>query len=459
MSVFLDKINSSAADVEKKQEDESDLLIADYKRYLPTCKPIAIYKNTKFLTIDKINGGLLTDQEKKEYKEANPPTGYKFDLATTKYFVIDVDVDESFKAKYCVDWKSELELIEDSIPESLPEAVEIIENCPNGKKRKLLTRNMANIIFAYLFKTPYVLTPSGGFHFYFENNLDKNEIKELFGTVRNKYVKVITLFDAIDIDIFLDSGVSSKDSYLVLPYSKILVDNPDKFDVETKVVPATYSGLRYCKIEGKVYDSFRGAKDLIKWLSNRVVKQKEGEPRPIEERSKYEERGRAIAVNEVDKSKYIKQFKEDMKVLCSGCDQITTWASRPFNLYHLMSFVTFFPLDLHFYLLKDLIEILLPKMSENAKDQLLSYYYRLATDKEKQKDQKGPKYMEAILNNTYNVNIDNHWNFIFENDDRHQNEEEEIIEEDYDDDSENLNSPSKIASTLAKTYNLKPPSF
>lgn len=459
MSVFLDKINEKDDRIEEKQDDEKeeedDSFVKYYKKVLPGCSPIPIYKNTKFLTIDKINGGLLTEQERKEYKKTNSPTGYKFDLVGSGYFVVDVDVDDCFKAKSCVDWKKEMKHLDDSNINELPQKIEIIETCPNDKKRKLATKNMANIIFAYLFKTPYVLTPSGGFHFYFKNDLNLDEIKEIFGIVRNKYVKIITLFDSIDIDIFLDSGNPSNDSYLVLPFSKIFKENNDKFDIETKVIPANYSGLRYCKLNDKSYDSFRSAKDLIKWLSKRVIKQQPREI-PIEEKSKYEERGRAIAVNEMDKHKYIKQFKDDMKIVAKNCKQITTWASRPFNLYHLMSFITFFPSDLHLDLLTAFIDIFLTKLSNNARDQLLSYYYHLAVDKDKQKDQKCPKYMEAILNNNFSTSIDNKWSFIYENDDRNQNSDEEIIE---DDDNVDINSPIKIIATLAEKYNLKAPSI
>ena len=121
-----------------------------------------------------------------------------------------------------------------------------------------------------------------------------------------------------------------------------------------------------------------------------------------------------------------------------------------------MSFITFFPSDLHLDLLTAFIDIFLTKLSNNARDQLLSYYYHLAVDKDKQKDQKCPKYMEAILNNNFSTSINNNWSFIYENDNRNQNSDEEIIE---DDDNEDDLSPIKIIATLAKKYNLKAPSI
>ena len=458
MSVFLEnKSNEDNGNGNGEGEGEvavkkDNSFIEYYRRVLPGCDPVAIYKNTKFLSVDKINGGLLSDDEKLEYESKNSPSGYRFNLYGSGYFVIDVDVDEIFKAKSCVDWKEEAQYLTEL--ETMPESIEIKEIRLNNKMKKIRSSNRANIIFSNLFKTPYVSTPSGGFHFYFKNDLSLEQVKDIFGILRYRYIKVINLFDIIDIDIFLDlnSDDATKDGYLVLPFSKIIKEVDNKIDIEAnKTEILEYSGLRYPNVKGVYCDDFRKASELIEWLKKRVTKMENRfnyEYQP-ENKTKYEERGRAIDVHEIDIDAYLKQFKSDMKIIARNMGEISTYASRPFNLYQLMTVLVFFPIKMHLDLLSIFVDILIGRLSDNAKKQLLSYYYHLVSDNEKIKDLKNPRYMEAIMNNNFGTTIDNRWSFIYENDDRKQNSEETIEDED--------NDIKKIVENIAKKYNLKSP--
>ena len=115
----------------------SNPILKYYNKYIPNCRPIPIYKNTKFYSIDCINGGNLTKDEKNDFILTNNPTGYKFNLDKTGYFIIDIDVNPLFKANdiknnnYYDDAKllSCNDLLE---LDSLPDKIELNEFKPNG---------------------------------------------------------------------------------------------------------------------------------------------------------------------------------------------------------------------------------------------------------------------------------------------------------------------------------------
>ena len=426
MSIFLEKENSEQEIIIEEEEDNK--FIKYYKKMLPNVEPLALYKNTKFVTIDKINGGLLTNDEISEFKDK--PTGYCFNLKNTDYLVIDVDIDDSFKARNHVDWKDECKLLNCHLDE-IPETIDIIEPSlyDQNKKKKIRLANNANIMFCLLFNTPFVKTASKGYHFYFINDLKEDQITEIFGISKSKYIKCITIFNSIDIDIFLDNK-KDNDARLVLPFTKVIIENKDALNdinaYRTKTVE--YSGLRYYKSS-----SFNKASNLIKWLKEHVdpVKVKE-----IKEKNydieKYKERGKIVSVFESDRENYINLMRNDFKIIAKNMEEITTYKTYPFNLYTLMCTIAYFPISMHYDLLVAMIRQLSGIMSENCIKQFLNYYYHIVMDEHQKEFWKGPSYLEAIINNKFNQNIENKYSFIHENDNNNKNNDssEEVIEDD-----------------------------
>ena len=156
--------------------------------------------------------------------------------------------------------------------------------------------------------------------------------------------------------------------------------------------------------------------------------------------------------------------------------KISTYASKPFNLYHLMGFINYFPIDMHYDLLDSTYSILKPLLSENAKKQYLIYYYSfikkeqdLYKDYDRQNNKKPPNYMEKIISYYFQIDLKHTWHFIYENDEdinnNQRNEDEEYIgEDDIQDDNSNdnendldLSNVFNIINKMVKKYNLKSP--
>ena len=91
MSVLSDNKEN---DNTNKNGNDNKKLLDYYNEYLPGVVPLALYRYTKFLTADKINGGLLTTKEINELNDI--PTGYCFDLKDSGYFIIDVDMIDGY---------------------------------------------------------------------------------------------------------------------------------------------------------------------------------------------------------------------------------------------------------------------------------------------------------------------------------------------------------------------------
>lgn len=450
MSVFFKKDSTKdSADLEEKVLEESvDPVIEYYTEYLPGAKPIALYKNTKFMTLDKINGGLLTDEEKKSIKES--PTGYTFNLKDSGYLVVDVDIDGYFFNSTMDDPAKLIKLLNPAIQE-FPDKIKIVEWALRNKRKKIESKSFSNIVFSTLFMTPYVLTPSKGFHFYFKNDITAEQLAEVFGRSDAKYVKCMDGFtDVVGIDVFVDNGCD--DAHLVLPLSNVIIENKKyKVDQENnyRLINVSYSGLRYTELpDGKLCD-FRKASDLLPWL--RKYARKHVYEQRTESNGKYEDRGRVTGVNPMNKTKYIKCMIKDFKILAGECTVISTFASKPFNLYQLMAFIAFFPTDMHYDLLCGFLDNLHQKLSDNAKAQLLTYYYHLAADENKIQDLKHPRYFEAIMNKTFELDIENKYIFEHEKDkaDNDSDEEEVIEDETVSDKSKDL---EEIVTKISKKY-------
>lgn len=426
MSIFLDKENEKIIQEEEEESNEENKFISYYNKLFPNVEPLALYKNTKFVTIDKINGGLLTNDEIKEFKDK--PTGYCFNLKDSNYFVIDVDMDDRFKARTNIDWEDECKLF--NYNSDIPNTIDVVEPSLSdiNKKKKLRLSNNANIMFCLLFNTPFVKTASKGYHFYFINDLTDEQIKDIFGISKSKYIKCITLFNSIDIDIFIDNK-KDNDARLVLPFTKVVIENKEALvDINAyKTTTVEYSGLRYYKSS-----SFNKASTLIKWLKEHVdpLKVKEIKENNFDI-NKYNERGKVIDVFESDKENYIKLLTKDFKIIAKNMNEITTYKTYPFNLYTLMCIIAYFPINMHYDLLVAMIRQLSGIMSDNCIKQFLNYYYQIVTDEHHKEFWKGPSYLEAIINSKFNQSLENKYRFIHENDNNNKNDSsEEVIEDD-----------------------------
>lgn len=465
-SVFLnskDNLNDDGDKPVKKNSisdswnEKKNELLDYYEFYFPGVIPNPLYKNTKFLTIDKLNGGLLTPDERKMINDN--PTGYNFNLKDSGYFVLDVDVNSLFNAHSEIneDWKKIAKYTNPNLKD-IPKSLILVEYNPNGKRKRIETINRANVLFSLLFLTPYVLTPSKSFHFYFKNDLTDDQLVDIFGHSDSRYIKSIPLFDdEVSIDVFVDN--KKNDSYLVLPFTNLLVENElyrEDQENNYKVINVQYSALRYVEYDGKLMDNFRKASDLLQWLLKAV--NKTSKTIHLDQSEKYADRGRVINVNSINVQTYLNKMEENFKLLSKHCQAVSTYASKPFNLYQLMAFVAFFPIDMHFKLLVSFIDHMKSKLSENAKEQLLTYYYHLAHDDDKVHDLKHPRYFESVMNNTYGLNIENRYMFEYERDkEKNVNNDEEIIE----DDEQDINIQLKyIMSKLEKKYSfLKAPTI
>ena len=65
-------------------------MLSYYKNILnvPEENIIPVYRYTKFLSIDQINGGFLNEEEKKNLKN----TGFKLNLKNTNLAILDIDL-------------------------------------------------------------------------------------------------------------------------------------------------------------------------------------------------------------------------------------------------------------------------------------------------------------------------------------------------------------------------------
>ena len=197
----------------------SDKMSEYYGTYLPGVKPLELYNNTKFLTANKINGGLLTEEEIS--KLALSPTGHCFDLEGSGYFVLDLDVNESFKYRNEMDLSEDAKLLGCTL-EEFPNSIQITEYNANKGKNTIKSTNDALIVLCELLDTRFVKTPSKSFHFYFTNDLTEDQMTEIFGIVKPKYIKCFSLFDGT-IDVDISSSVSKPPLILLAVRNLVLL--------------------------------------------------------------------------------------------------------------------------------------------------------------------------------------------------------------------------------------------
>jgi len=423
-------------------KNDNKKLLDYYNEYLPGVVPLALYRYTKFLTADKINGGLLTMKEINELNDI--PTGYCFDLKDSGYFIIDVDMIDGYSRLQNFNLNDDDKELLNCKIDKFPDKIETNGINSIGKRYNCFTRDSLNIAFCEMFKTPFVKSASKGYHFYFKNDLTREQLIDIFGIPKSKYIKCISLFnEMVDLDIFLDFN-DGKETRLVLPFSTVIIENKESTtDINTpKIKQVEYSGLRYYKC-----DDFRKASDLIRWLKLYItplkqnINDNESDIDDDNNNDKYwKKRGRAINVSDSNRLIYLNQMEKNFKLIKKLIPEMHTYKNNPFNLYCIMCYIVPFPVCMHYDLLVKFIQVFDKKMSENCIKQLLTYYYQVATDKRKFKDWKGPIYLEKILNSRLDLDLSNKYIFEYENDSKNNDSEqlEEIIYEDVEDDPKSI---------------------
>lgn len=422
-----------------------------YSTYLPGVKPLELYNNTKFLTANKINGGLLSEEEIE--KLALPPTGHCFDLEGSGYFVLDLDVNESFKYRDEMDISEDAKLLGCTLTE-LPQSIQITEYTMHKSKSTVKSTNDALIVLCELFDTRFVKTPSKSFHFYFINDLTEDQMKDVFGVVKPKYIKCFSLFNnTIDVDIFMDTRKESDiEARLVLSFSKILTENKlaASHPNVKKNIMVQYSGVREYKTSG-----FKKASSLLKWLKNYVTPLESHGNTRMDEDSTYGSEHKfenkiPLDVFESDKQTYLGYMRKNFKII-GKVDIIKTYGSYPFNSYLIVCVIAFFPISMHFDLLRSFIDSAGSKLSENAKNLFLKYYYEVTTLEKHRKNWKGPQYLEAIIDSRFNTGVRNRYRFIYQADKMEREESsEEVLEEEENQDC--FNNQREIVKAIHEIY-------
>ena len=213
--------------------------------------------------------------------------------------------------------------------------------------------------------------------------------------------------------------------------------------------------MRQCiSPESIAVNGFAKASTLINWLLERVKPlnyEYNTNTNDPEELNKWNERGKAIEVAEFNKVNYLNCIRNDFRVIRKNVDMIHTYKDYPLNLFPLMCTIVFFPVDMHYDLLVIFRDTLYCKMSPNCRKSVLVYYYNIATNPDKKKFLKHPKYLESVLNNKFNTNFDNKYEFVYENDasqSKRNGEEVEII----DDECDMINNPKEVVRKFIKNY-------
>lgn len=449
---------SVVINLEQTNHDKVELFNNYYNKVLPGITPIPLYKNTKFMTAQKLDGGILDDDEIQKEIEC---TGFCFNLNNSGYFVIDVDTNGDLPEG--INFSKEANLLGVNL-EEVPNKIVVQEfnlNTSQKKVRKFEIKTPSTILFCILFKTPFVRTPSGGYHFYFKNDLKDDQVIKVFGKSLPRYIKSIELFDGtIDIDIFIDN--KRNDSFLVLPFTKVYIENND-VAVKHKFEISYYSGLRNCIEPSSIAcKDFSNASTLLKWLLERVKRINYEIELNSEDNddNKWNERGKAVEVAEFNKPLYLKYIESDFSLIAENVDLISTYATYPFNLFILVCTIAFFPIDMHYDLLEILYKTLYKVMSDNCKQHVLSYYDSITSNLHKKQFLKHPKYLESIINRRFGTSIDYKYEFVYEFDIKQatkNGEEVEIFDDDSDDGNDNdgnfiVKGPKDVIKRFIKKY-------
>ena len=271
----------------------------------------AIYNYQKFLTKEHIEQMDLPP-ELKEKKERI--TGHKLNLKNTNLAVIDLDLKKDIQFidldydKYELEYFKELKY-------------QIISTY--GYYEQFITTNEILIYHAKLFNTLFVKTPNDGYHFYFENDLNPEQIAEIFGHINFRYIKCQT--GPIETDVFLSD--KTNDNYICLPFSKIITEKKDQ---NGNNVFGEYSG--FCTLSNDKQVNIRKLSEIINILKKFICPKEFSENISYETNPFYKDNGwdkrPIICKDEESKINLIKNWEILYKLVDEKVVEIRSWESK-----------------------------------------------------------------------------------------------------------------------------------
>lgn len=268
----------------------------------------AIHNYNKFLTKEHIEQMDLPPELKQKKEKV---TGYKLNLKNTNLAVIDIDpkidstlIDLDYE-KYNLEIKNSLKIYTIS---SL------------GYEESFTSYNEILIFHSDLFDTLFVKTPNDGLHFYFENDLDAEQIAQIFGHISHKYIKCQS--DKIDVDVFLSDPLN--DNFICLPFSKIITEKKDQ---NGSSIFGEYSGFSYSKNK-----RIRKLSEIISILKLFITPTEVAFTEFNESNSFYKDNGwnkrPLICKDEESKLTLIKNWETLYKIVDENVVEIRSWESK-----------------------------------------------------------------------------------------------------------------------------------
>ena len=371
-------------------EEYNNQVYEYFKKYLKLTKENInpLYKYTKYLTEEKLKATGITEEEIKLLQ----PSGYQLNLKNSNLAIIDIDLkkdstfyDELPTEKYNI-----------TIPDKICyKRISITNSISRYESEQLFLR-----YFTTLFDTFFVKTPNDGFHFYFINDLQPEQIAEIFGCIRSSYMKCNT--DQIDVDVFLSDGCH--DTYLVLPFSKIVSEKNSSQDSSTFL---SYSPLSFTNNKGLL--SLSKIIDILKKFINKVEYNDVLDNNTYNEenyvnRNDYSRRAFAInddlsRVNLLDNIKLMYNFINDKMN-----SQIKGWTS-PITTFNLITTIAFLPNDIIPEVFELFLNIFKDKLSESSWKEIPEMLKR-CLDPSKTFKLWSPSYLNKVINGKFNKNLE-----------------------------------------------------
>ena len=360
-------------------------MLSYYKKVLGVKEEdlIPVYKYTKFLSVEQINGGFLTDEEKKSLKN----TGYKLNLKNTNLAVLDIDL------------KNDSDFIELNYEKyNLNELKECdyYKITSYGFNDKMTTNNKFLIYYTMLFDTIFVKTPNNGFHFYFINDFEIDDFMEVFACINYKYIKCNE--DDIDVDFFVGDKVN--DNYITLPFTNIITD---KIDSNGKNIFSEYSSFCYTK------NNKLKKLSEIKPLLSKFIKKQEYVTMEVEYTSSGPRPGysrRALAIkDEVSKLNLLENMRSLYTAIEQSVKEQKGFTSK-INTFQLISSIVFLPDDMILPVFDIFLDVFTKnnKLSKNSLKEIPQMFRRLY-----QKDNIrlwNPGYLKKMIEIKYHKDID-----------------------------------------------------
>lgn len=368
-----------------------DLAYDYFKKYLSiTEEDISLlYKFRKYLTKDKLESTGLTEDEIKTLE----PSGFQLNLKNTNLAVIDIDIKAD--SKYVDELPTEKYNI--TIPESIDYKRISITNSISkyNCQKKLLLK-----YFTTLFDTFFVQTPNNGFHFYFINDLQPEQIAQTFGCIRSSYIKCNE--DNIDVDIFLSDG--SHDTFLVLPFSRIVSETNSTEDKSTFL---SYSPLSFTKTKGllKLSKIINILNKFVKKVEyNDIFDNNEYNEERSSLRNGYSRRAFAIG-SECSKIDLINSMRKMYEFVHNKMkSEVKGWSS-PITTFNLITSVAFLPNDAIPEVFELFLDVFKDKFSANSWKEIPNILKR-CLDPSKKFTLWSPSYLLKVINVKFNTDLE-----------------------------------------------------